>query len=312
MLTTQRTNNNPPPTTTGALLGLALPAGSSSRLRRLSLACADVLIGDRRTAIRVVASAHGLGDGEGEEKEGEGDKEEDKAAKRALRGSIKELAASIFEPHFVRVLAVFSVGGPVKSACLGKMINMHALSHLPHHQQHNYQHQQNTRQATIEAQEAACELLFHWLTALRRLARRSKEEEQQEEKGRGKGKGKKGKGAEQLAKRFAEGLPTALRPLAAFKPPKGAEEGAEEEALEEFIGCVFGCWGEGHGCVCAVELLRITTIKSSSSLSLSLSLGHHRITTLLCMCAHAPPQTGGCWRAVTRRAATSCRWRAAP
>ena len=105
------------------------------------------------------------------------------------------------------------------------------------------------QQASIEAQEAACELLHHWLAALRRLdadadnntstTAAPQQQQQQQRKRKGKGKGKT------LAQRFAEVLPDQLRPLAAFRPPspegKGEEEGTATEgaALGEVVGCVF-------------------------------------------------------------------------
>lgn len=106
------------------------------------------------------------------------------------------------------------------------------------------------QQASIEAQEAACELLYHWLATLRRLdanadsntsttaAPQQQQQQQQHRKRKGKGKGKT------LAQRFAEVLPDQLRPLASFRPPSPEGEGEEGgmatqgTALGEVVGCV--------------------------------------------------------------------------
>lgn len=72
----------------------------------------------------------------------------------------------------------------------------------------------------MEAQEAACEIVFHWLTALRRLASWSPSSSHT---------------ARKHARHFADGLPKALRTLAVFQPQ---EEEEAEGALNETIRCV--------------------------------------------------------------------------
>lgn len=94
---------------------------------------------------------------------------------------------------------------------------------IPHHPTINVI---NTK-ASIEAQEAGCEAIYHWLTALRALEASPSTP-------------KKG-----VAQRFAASLPPALRPLVLHKPPPAVVDGGEGaamtqgEALMETIGCVF-------------------------------------------------------------------------